>query len=218
MDNLNDPQGGNIIPGRQGDGGDSSKWNCVPFVSVVGIAALRTYYTTLLPLRFQNKIKETKVEIYPQALDSQNQKLEEERPHMRLEIKNEISREFQKALEIEKKQEQSALEVLDQVEYRLMERQWDYCSNLSSMRPVKKEDLEKNLLVYSAKQPLLAHLKMEDGLSDIFKNDRTCAEYLNTDKRKNGSLMWLYLKYWKLQLTLQSHKNAEAVLNTQTKE
>uniref|UniRef100_A0A672L2P6 Coiled-coil domain containing 127b n=1 Tax=Sinocyclocheilus grahami TaxID=75366 RepID=A0A672L2P6_SINGR len=159
MDNLNDPQGGNIIPGRQGDGGDSSKWNCVPFVSVVGIAALRTYYTTLFPLRVSFKTKSRK----PKSKSILN--------------------------------------------------------NLSSMHPVKEEDLEKNLLVYSAKQPLLAHLEMEEGLSDIFKNDHTCAEYLNTDKRKNGSLMWLYLKYWKLQLTLQLHKKAEAaLLNTQTKE
>ncbi len=52
MNNLNDPQDGNLIPGRQADGsGDSSKWNYFPFVSFVGIAAMRMYYTTLLHLK-----------------------------------------------------------------------------------------------------------------------------------------------------------------------
>lgn len=36
--------------------------------------------------------------------------------------------------------------------------------------------MEKDLLIYMAKEPLLAHLEMEDGLRDIFKNDRGCAE------------------------------------------
>ncbi len=134
---------------------------------------------------------------------------------MRLEIKNDISREFQRALEMEEKQKQSALEVLDHVEYRLMERQWEYCSNLRSLRSIK-EELEKELLVDTAKQPLFADLKMDEGLVDIFKNDQTCAESFNVDKRKNGSLMWLYLRYWKQQLTLQSHQKAEAaMLNTE---
>ncbi|KAL0167013.1 hypothetical protein M9458_038857 [Cirrhinus mrigala] len=102
------------------------------------------------------------------------------------------------------------------VEHRLMERQWDYCSLL--VRNAKLVELEKDLLVYTAKQSLLAGLEVEDGLRDIFKNDRTCAELRNTDKRKNGSLMWLYLKYWRLQLALQTHQKAEAaILNTQNK-
>lgn len=64
-----------------------------------------------------------------------------------------------------------------------------------------------------------AQLKVVDGLRDIFKNDRSCAEYLNTDPRRNGCLMWLYLRYWQLQVTLQTHQRAEAaVLSTQTKE
>ncbi len=168
----------------------------------------------LISFKFETKeisFKETKIKI-----NTQNQKLEKKCDPVRLEIKNEISREFQKALEKEKEQKQSTSEALNVVEQRLMDRQWDFCSLL--VRRVKVVELEKDLLVYTAKQPL-AHLQMEDGLRDIFKNDQTCANFRNTDKRRNGSLMWLYLKYWRLQLALQTHQRAEAaILNSQTKE
>lgn len=96
-----------------------------------------------------------------------------------------------------------------------MKRQEIFCSHL--VHYSWRVDIEKDLLSY-AKQPLLADLKMEHGLRDIFENDRSCAEYLNTDPRRNGCLMWLYLRYWLLQVTLQSHQRAEAaILNTQTK-
>lgn len=49
MNNLNDPQDWNIRPDRQGDGGgDSSKWNYALLVPMLGLAAFRMYYTTLL--------------------------------------------------------------------------------------------------------------------------------------------------------------------------
>lgn len=49
MNNLNDPQDWNIRPERQGGGGDSSKWNYALLVPMLGLAAFRKYYTTLLP-------------------------------------------------------------------------------------------------------------------------------------------------------------------------
>ncbi|XP_043089017.1 coiled-coil domain-containing protein 127b [Puntigrus tetrazona] len=165
---------------------------------------------------------------YRQALASQSQHLEEERRGMRLErevLENERSRLryagpssalFQGALEKEKEREQRASLALKDVEYRLVERQRAFCSILVSR--ARRVEMEKDLLVRTAKEPLLAHLEMEEGLRDIFKNDRSCAEYLNMDERRNGSLMWLYLRYWKLQLTLQTHQRAEeAITGTQTK-
>ncbi len=121
----------------------------------------------LISLKFKSKeiyIKETKIKI-----NAQNQKLEKKCDPVRLEIKNEISREFQKALEMETEQKQSTSVALNEVEQSLMDGQWDYCSVL--VRPVKVVDREKDLLVCAAKQPL-AHLQMEDGLRDIFKNDK----------------------------------------------
>ncbi|XP_042632256.1 coiled-coil domain-containing protein 127-like [Cyprinus carpio] len=159
---------------------------------------------------------------YRQALASQSRQLEEEHRGMRLErdaLENEKSRLryagpggalFHEALEKEKERERRASLALKDVEYRLVERQRAFCSIL--VPRVRRVEVEKDLLVHTAKEPLLAHLEMEDGLRDIFKNDRSCAEYLNTDERRNGSLMWLYLKYWRLQLTLQSHQRAEAAI------
>uniref|UniRef100_A0A672K8K3 Uncharacterized protein n=1 Tax=Sinocyclocheilus grahami TaxID=75366 RepID=A0A672K8K3_SINGR len=180
---MNDPE-------RQAGGGDGSKLNYALIGSMLGIACVRTL--------------DTKIEIHHHALDSQNQKPKEKGDLMRLEIKNEISRAFQKALEMETKQEESASVFLNQVEHRLMERQWDFCSYF--VRSPKMVAREKELLVFTAKESLLAHLKMEDGLRDIFNNDRTCANLFNTDE------------YWRLQLTLQSHQRAEAaILGIQTK-
>ncbi|XP_073678444.1 coiled-coil domain-containing protein 127b [Garra rufa] len=165
---------------------------------------------------------------YRQALASQSRQLEEERRGMRLEreaLEDERTRLryagpggalFHEALKKEKEREQRASLALKNVEYRLVERQKAFCSIL--VPRVRRVELEKDLLVGTAKEPLLAHLEMEDGLRDIFKNDRTCAEYLNTDERRNGSLMWLYLRYWQLQVTLQTHQRAEAaILGIQTK-
>ncbi|XP_059366169.1 coiled-coil domain-containing protein 127b isoform X2 [Carassius carassius] len=162
---------------------------------------------------------------YRQALASQSQQLEEERRGLRLEreaLENEKSRLryagpghalFHEALEKEKERERSASLALKDVEYRLVERQRAFCSIL--VPRARRVEVEKDLLVRTVKEPLLAHLEMEDGLRDIFKNDHSCAQYLNTDERRNGSLMWLYLKYWRLQLTLQSHQRAEeAMLQT----
>lgn len=163
---------------------------------------------------------------YRQALASQSQHLEEERRSIRLErerLENEKSLSggpggalFHEALEKEKDREMRASVALKEVEYRLVERQKAFCSIL--VPRARRVELEKELLVRTAKEPLLAHLEVEDGLRDIFKNDRSCAEPLNTDERRNGSLMWLYLRYWQMQATLQKHQRAEAaVLGLQTK-
>ncbi|XP_077051236.1 coiled-coil domain-containing protein 127b [Siphateles boraxobius] len=266
MNNLNDPQDWNIRPERQGDGGDSSKWNYAFLVPMLGLAAFRwiwskesqkeieeakvkfeknvktiqkdldvKYRQTLsenrretVQLEFDLEKEKQRAHGYRQALASQSQQFEEERRGMRLEreaLENERSRLryggpggalFHEALQKEKEREMRSSLALKEVEYRLVERQRAFCSML--VPRVRRLEMEKDLLVRTAKEPILAHLEMEDGLRDIFKNDRSCAEYLNTDERKNGSLMWLYLRYWQLQVTLQTHQRAEAsILGIQTK-
>ncbi|KAL0167012.1 hypothetical protein M9458_038856 [Cirrhinus mrigala] len=146
---------------------------------------------------------------YRQALASQSRQLEEEQnERTRLRYAGPGGALFHEALEKEKERERRASLALKDVEA--------FCSIL--VPRARRVEMEKDLLVRTAKEPLLAHLEMDDGLRDIFKNDRSCAEYLNTDEHRNGSLMWLYLRYWRLQVTLQTHQRAEAaMLGIQTK-
>ncbi|XP_051729229.1 coiled-coil domain-containing protein 127-like [Ctenopharyngodon idella] len=197
MNNLNDPQDWNIRPERQGDGGDSSKWNYALLVPMLGLAAFRWIWSKL----FQ------KEDLDLERQECRNIKLECKT------LKYKISR-FHEALKKGKEQEQGALNALTVVEKLLMQRQQAFCSHF--VYHSWREQLERDLMAYTAKHPL-AHLKMENDLRDIFNNDQSCAEYLNTDQRKNGSLMWLYLRYWRLQLALQTHQRAEAILGIQTK-
>uniref|UniRef100_A0A8C2H5Z5 Coiled-coil domain containing 127b n=1 Tax=Cyprinus carpio TaxID=7962 RepID=A0A8C2H5Z5_CYPCA len=218
MNYLNDPQDWNIRPERQGGGGDSSKWDFALLdgskeylkeIEEVKVKYEKTVKTiqkdldvkycswqlsvVMLTRWIWSKQFQKKI---TEALASQNQKFKEERC---------------RPGKGKKKQEQTASAVLKEVEYRLMKRQEMFCSNLVHYSwNVKMED---ELLNFAAQ------LKVVDGLRDIFKNDRSCAEYLNTDPRRNGCLMWLYLRYWQLQVTLQTHQRAEAaVLGPQTKE
>ncbi|XP_036395342.1 coiled-coil domain-containing protein 127a [Megalops cyprinoides] len=159
-----------------------------------------------------------RVQGYRQALQSQSQQLLEERKQMQRERealeeeKGELARYgaagalFSRALDRETEWQSKAMAVLREFETGLVERQRVFCSVL--LPRDRRLEMEKNLLVRAAKEPLAAELNMESGLKDIFKNDRHCADVLNTDQRKNGSLMWLYLRYWELQVALQKHKRA----------
>ncbi|XP_048056936.1 coiled-coil domain-containing protein 127-like [Megalobrama amblycephala] len=208
MNNLNDPQDWNIMPERQGDGGgDSSKWNYALLVPMLGLAAFRWIWSK----QFQKEIEDVKVKMQ-KDLDLERQ----ECCNIKLEckaLKYKIFR-FHEALKKGKEQEQGALNALNEVQKLLMKRQKAFCSPF--VYRSWREDEERELMAYTAKHPL-AHLKMENDLIDIFNNDRSCAEYLNADPQKNGGLMWLYLRYWRQQLTLQTHQRAEAILGIQTK-
>uniref|UniRef100_A0A8C1V1Z9 Coiled-coil domain containing 127b n=1 Tax=Cyprinus carpio TaxID=7962 RepID=A0A8C1V1Z9_CYPCA len=172
MNDLNDPQGWNIRPERQ-DGGDSSKWNYALLVPMLGLAAFRMYYTTLL--------LSLRVDLV-QAVSKENNRS----PGF---SESKIQGRTLGPGKGKKKQEQTASAVLKEVEYRLMKRQEMFCSNLVHYSwNVKMED---KLLNFAAKHPLLAQLKVVD------------------DPRRNGWLMWLYLRYWQLQVTLQTHQRAE---------
>ncbi|KAJ8785151.1 hypothetical protein J1605_007707 [Eschrichtius robustus] len=56
------------------------------------------------------------------------------------------------------------------------------------------------------------HLLQDGGWPDIFKHDTYCGDVWNTNKRHNGRLMWLYLRYWELMVELKKFKNVERAI------
>lgn len=114
------------------------------------------------------------------------------------------------ALQRENNWYQRATATLKELEGQLVERQYAYCSLIQPRD--QRLEMEKNMLLKVVKDPIGAELDLESDLKDIFKRDKHCADMLNMDKRKNGSLMWVYLKYWQLQVTVQQHKRAEEAI------
>lgn len=173
--------------------------------------------TALLELELEKARQ--RVEGYKKALTSQSQHLLEERRQL-LKEREELEKEkkhalqtgtaglaLQTALQQEQEWQQKAQVLLQDLEHQLVERQNAFCSLLLPRE--HRKEMEKEMLLRVAKDPTGAELGLEDDIRDIFKHDRHCADILNMDRRKNGKLMWLYLKYWRLQVTLQKHKRAE---------
>ncbi|KAK2844236.1 hypothetical protein Q5P01_010895 [Channa striata] len=160
-----------------------------------------------------------RVKSYKQALISQSQQLMEERKRLQQQ-RDALEEEKQRlvksgaagavlrdAIEKENDWYQRATATLKELERLLVERQNAYCSLIQPRD--QRLEMEKNMLLNVVKDPIGAELNLESDLKDIFKRDKHCADLLNMDKRKNGSLMWVYLKYWQLQVTVQKHKKAE---------
>lgn len=158
---------------------------------------------------------------YRQALHSQAQQLLEERKQLneeRAALEEEKRQVAQRGvagtlladvLERENEWQADAMAVLSELETGLVERQSAFCN---AFLPRKwRLEMERNLLARVAKEPLATEVNLESDLKDIFRNDRHCVT-LTRDKRKNGSLMWLYLRFWQLQVTLQKHQRAQACL------
>ncbi|XP_029927723.1 coiled-coil domain-containing protein 127 isoform X2 [Myripristis murdjan] len=177
---------------------------------------------TAAMLELELEKERQRVKGYKQALVSQSQQLMMERKQLQQEreaLEEERRRQvesgatatvLQHALEQEKDWHQRATATLKELEHQLVERQNVYCSVLQPRE--QRLEMEKNMLLKVVKEPIGGDLDLETDLKDIFKNDRHCADLLNMDKRKNGSLMWLYLKYWQLQVTVQKHKRAEEAI------
>ncbi|KAJ0000149.1 hypothetical protein NQD34_011991 [Periophthalmus magnuspinnatus] len=159
---------------------------------------------------------------YKQALISQSQQLMEERKKLQ-EERDAMEEEKERlvksgaagallhqALERENEWHRRATATLKELEHLLVERQSAYCSII--LPRDQRMEMEKNILLKAVKDPIVSELNLESDLKDIFKRDKYCADYLNMDKRRNGSLMWVYLKYWQLQVTVQKHKRAEDAL------
>lgn len=176
--------------------------------------------TALLELELEKAHQ--RVEGYKKAMASHSQHLLEERKQLqkeREELQEEKKRALRTgaaglalhaALQQEEEWQQRAQVLLEHLEHQLVERQSAFCSRLLPRE--HRMEIEKDLLLRVAKDPAGVELGLENDIRDILKNDRHCAEMLNMDKRKNGKLMWLYLKYWRLQVTLQKHKRAEGRL------
>ncbi|KAJ8353803.1 hypothetical protein SKAU_G00213700 [Synaphobranchus kaupii] len=163
-----------------------------------------------------------RVQGYRQAVLSQSQQLLDERKQLQRE-REALEEEKRQAaqhgdagallndvLERESEWQVDAMAVLSEFETKLVERQSALCSVLLPRK--WRLEMERNLLIQAAKEPLATELNIESDLKDIFRNDRHCADILSRDKGKNGSLMWLYLRFWQLQVTLQTHKRAQESL------
>lgn len=173
-------------------------------------------------LELELEKEKQRVKGYKQAMSSQSQQLMEERKelHKERESLEEEKRRcvssgaagavLHQALEKESEWVQQASASLKQLEAQLLERQSAFCSLL--VHREHRLEMEKDMLLQVVREPVGPGLDLESDLRDIFKRDKHCAPPMNVDKRKNGSLMWVYLKYWQLQISVQKHQRAEQAL------
>lgn len=156
---------------------------------------------------------------FREALISQGHKLAEEKKLLEQERARIMQEKRQlqplrsvylNCLEEEDNWQKKAQLVLKEVGEALEERQNIYCSLV--LPRSRRLELEKSLLVRAAVDPVAADLEMAAGLSDIFRHDKHCGDVWNTNKRQNGRLMWIYLKYWELLVELKKFKKVEKVI------
>ncbi|XP_047411187.1 coiled-coil domain-containing protein 127 [Sciurus carolinensis] len=173
----------------------------------------------LAQLTLELEKQQNRATSYREALIAQGRKLVEERKVLereRAQVMQERSRvqplrsAYLSRLEEEEDWQRKARRVLQEVGEALAERQNIYCS-LVAPRGARLE-LEKNLLVRAAVDPVAVDLDMAAGLTDIFRHDTHCGGFWNSDRRRNGRLLWLYLQYWELVVELQKFKRVEKAL------
>ncbi|XP_024587738.1 coiled-coil domain-containing protein 127 [Neophocaena asiaeorientalis asiaeorientalis] len=154
---------------------------------------------------------------YREALISQGRKmveekklLEQERARALQEKGQPLRSAYLSYLGKEEEWQQRARLLLRDFEDALTERQSVYCSLLLPRH--KRLEIEKSLLGRASTDPVAADLEMAAGLTDIFKHDTYCGDIWNTNKRRNGRLMWLYLRYWELLVELKKFKSVERAI------
>lgn len=156
---------------------------------------------------------------YREALISQGRKLVEEKKLLeqeRAQVMQEkrqvqpLRNAYLSCLQKEENWQRRARLLLKEFEAVLTERQNIYCSLF--LPRSKRLELEKSLLVRASVDPVAADLEMAAGLTDIFQHDTYCGEVWNTNKRQNGRLMWLYLRYWELVVELKKFKRVEEAI------
>lgn len=162
---------------------------------------------------------------YREALISQGRKLVEEKKLLEQERAQVLQEKRQvqplrsaylSCLGQEEGWQRRARLLLKDVEGALSERQSIYCSLL--LPRGQRLQLEKSLLGRAAADPIAAELDMAAGLTDIFKHDTHCGDVWNTDRRQNGRLMWLYLKYWELTVELKKFERVEKAILEKSEE
>uniref|UniRef100_A0A8C5MX15 Coiled-coil domain containing 127 n=1 Tax=Leptobrachium leishanense TaxID=445787 RepID=A0A8C5MX15_9ANUR len=174
---------------------------------------------TVAHLEIELEKEQNRTLSFRRALISQSQKLVEDRKLLEQEkdkLKHELREAHQSGaasvffsayLGKEEEWQRKAKDLLKEFEDNLKERQNIYCSLI--IPKIKRLEIEKKMLIKAITDPIAAELHMEDGLSDIFKHDTHCATVTNTNKRQNGRLMWVYMKYWELAVDLKRYKKAE---------
>uniref|UniRef100_A0A8C3VX40 Coiled-coil domain containing 127 n=1 Tax=Catagonus wagneri TaxID=51154 RepID=A0A8C3VX40_9CETA len=154
---------------------------------------------------------------YREALISQGRKmveekklLEQERARVLQEKSQPLRSLYLSFLDEEEGWQRRAGLLLRELEVALTERQSIYCSLV--LPRSRRLDIEKGLLLRASTDPVAADLDVAAGLTDIFKHDTYCGDVWNTNKRQNGRLMWLYLKYWELVVELKKFKRVEKAI------
>lgn len=173
-------------------------------------------------LEIELEKEQNKTLSYREALISQSRKLVEERKvlektHTQLQqekqaalVSGAAGALYKGCLAREEEWQKRATELLAEVRDALIERQNIYCSLLLPRK--KRFDIERKLLQRATADPVAAEIQLKAGLTDIFQNDRYCADLTNTNMRKNGKLMWLYLRYWEMAVEHKKFKKVEDVM------
>ncbi|OCT76135.1 coiled-coil domain-containing protein 127 [Xenopus laevis] len=182
---------------------------------------------TIAHLEIELEKEKNRTLSYRRAIVSQGQKLVEERKLFEQERET-LIQEKQAAQESgaagalyrsyilkEGEWQKRANSLLKEFEEALKERQNIYCSMVVSRK--ERLEIEKNLIIRAVTDPVAVELNMEAGLDDIFKHDTYCASFANTNKSRNGRLMWLYLKYWELAVERNKFKKVEKAIIGESK-
>ncbi|KAE8597387.1 hypothetical protein XENTR_v10016449 [Xenopus tropicalis] len=177
---------------------------------------------TIAHLEIELEKEKNRTLSYRRAIISQGQKLVEERKQLEQE-REELFLEKQAVQKSgaagtlyrsyilkEEEWQKKATSLLKEFEEGLKERQNIYCSLVISRK--ERLEMEKNLIIKAVTDPIAVELGMEAGLVDIFKHDTHCASFTNTNKRRNGRLMWLYLKYWELATERNKFRKVEEAI------
>ncbi|KAG8512410.1 LOW QUALITY PROTEIN: Coiled-coil domain-containing protein 127, partial [Galemys pyrenaicus] len=180
-------------------------------------ATLSENRRALAQLSLELEKEQNRTASYREALISQGRKLveekkllEQERAQVMREKRQPLRSAYLSCLKREEDWQQRARRLLGELEKALTERQSIFCSRL--LPRSKRLEIEKDLLVRASTDPVAADLEMVAGLNDIFKHDTYCGDIWNTDKRQNGKLLWLYLKYWELIVELKKFRSVERAL------
>ncbi|XP_069776742.1 coiled-coil domain-containing protein 127b [Narcine bancroftii] len=166
----------------------------------------------------QEKLK-SKVQSYHEALAAQSRRLVEERQQLEQERKSIEEKKqslqslgipgalYQDLMEKEREWETQARALIKEYEKSLVNRQNLFCSYFMSKQ--ERLELERKMFNQAVANPIAKELGIETGLKYIFNHETHCANVHNTDKRKNGRLMWVYLAFWELRAELHKFKKVE---------
>nr|XP_055076889.1 coiled-coil domain-containing protein 127b [Misgurnus anguillicaudatus] len=177
--------------------GEDNRWNYALLVPMLGLGVYRWIWDR----NSQQKISQIQVK-HDMAMKIVNKEIAQ--LMLALERKDEA---------VKKNEEIRVSMALNEVEDKLKERQKVFCSYTTSR--YTRFEIEEDLMNL-AKQPCFAHLNMEDGLRNIFKHDRSCADIFDKDDSRNGTLMGKFLSEWKLNIQNQ-RKVESAVPGNQTR-